>query len=140
MLGFILQPNLQVYCENIFGGFNLEAIIYFLNKNVLLVNLLSETYPVSKNLINISCLILPIFFYFSMYRHRWAGILLGVISFTLMASVSSILECIIPNGQCSFENLEGGTFHSFIIFGCVYNFLILTVDSIFKDSAWKSKR
>jgi hypothetical protein len=121
-------------------GLELEKIINLLSNNAPLVNFLSETYPLSKNLINISCLILPVFFIFSMYRYRWIGISLGVISFVLLASVSSILECMVPNGDCSSENLEEATFQIFVFFSCVYSSLILTIESIFKDSAWKSKK
>jgi hypothetical protein len=116
-----------------FIKFSLAAIINSLEINTSLISLLVSTYPLSKNLLNIFCLVLPIFFAFSMYRFRWIGFLLGISSFVLMASISSILECFVPNGHCSSENTEGGTFQLFAIFGFFYSLFALTTTSILKS-------
>jgi hypothetical protein len=105
-----------------------ETIILF-EHNTFLPKLLSNTYPLSKNLIDISCLVLPVLFTFCLCRIKWVGFILGLISFVLMASVSSILECVAPNGHCSSENLDGTFFQMFIFLGFFYNLFIM----IFKD-------
>ena len=116
-----------------FLEFSLEGIINFLDINTPLISWLSSTYPFSRNLLNTFCLILPIFFAFSMYRFRWIGFLLGIISFVSMASMSSILECLVPNGHCSSENTEGGTFQICVILGFFYSLFTLITTSMFKS-------
>jgi hypothetical protein len=114
----------------------LKEIAVLFKHNAFLTKLLSDTYPLSKNLIDISCLVLPVLFSFCLYRIKWVAFLLGLISFVLMASVSSILECIVPNGHCSSENLDGTFFQMFIVLGFFYNLFVL----IFKDLVSELRR
>lgn len=107
----------------------LKEIIVLFERNTFLTRILSDTYPLSKNLIYICCLVLPILSAFCLYRIKWVGFLLGLVSFVLMASVGSILECVVPNGHCSSENLDGTFFQMFIVLGFLYNLFAL----IFKE-------
>jgi hypothetical protein len=129
-----VKLNLHVYRQQTSRKFSLEHIIDLLILNKFLINFLSDTYPLSKTCINILCWILPLIFAFFLHRYRWVGFLLGIISFTLIAFMGSILECAIPNGQCSHENLEEGTFQIFMIIGSFYSLVILIIGSILKSS------
>jgi hypothetical protein len=102
-------------------------------KDSFLIDLLSNVYPLYKSFVNNLCLILLGFFALVMHRYRWTGFLIGIISSSLITSTSLILECVIPNGDCSSENLEMGTHQMFILFNFFYSLLILIMISIVKN-------
>jgi ABC-type amino acid transport system permease subunit len=49
-----------------------------------------------------------------------------------MTSISSVLDCLVPQGYCSSESLERGTFQLFIIFGIIYNLFTIAITSMLR--------